>query len=537
MDAAPPKHVVILGSTGSIGRQAIEVLPCVPQVRLVGLAADTNVAGVLEQAAASGAAAVALRDPAAARQAAASAQHAAAAAHQAVARAGSGAAPAAPSDLRPHTGAAPAAPSDLRPHTGAAPGLRVYEGEDGIRALIHNAADAARAEGASLTVLNAIVGAAGLRATLAALECGATLALANKESMVAGGPFVVAAARASGACVVPVDSEHSALFQCLMAGAPRGSAASEAGARQGGGEEAVQSAAAAAPCAAAAAPAAAQSAAPAAPAAPSATQAVPVASAPDPYFAVEELVLTGSGGPFRTATDDELARATPERALAHPTWSMGPKVTIDSATLMNKGLEVIEAHYLFGVPYERIAVLLNPQSVVHSMVRFADGAILAHLGVPDMRVPIAYALGYPDVRPTLPMVRRLDLLAGDLTFAKPDVQRFRCLALAIEAGKKAAAAERAAGCTPGVCAPGVCPPPAPAAAPRTVAAPIVVNAANEVAVHAFLGGRLPFLGIADVVETCLERLGDEPVASIDDVFACDTAARASAREAAQRMMS
>ncbi|HOT24430.1 MAG TPA: hypothetical protein PLK79_08395, partial [Thermoleophilia bacterium] len=450
----------------SIGRQAIEVLPCVPQVRLVGLAADTNVAGVLEQAAASGAAAVALRDPAAARQAAASAQHAAAAAHQAVARAGSGAAPAAPSDLRPHTGAAPAAPSDLRPHTGAAPGLRVYEGEDGIRALIHNAADAARAEGASLTVLNAIVGAAGLRATLAALECGATLALANKESMVAGGPFVVAAARASGARVVPVDSEHSALFQCLMAGAPRsGDEQGVAGAPQGGGEEAAQSAAAAAPCAAAAAPAAAQSAAPAAPAAPSATQAVPVASAPDPYFAVEELVLTGSGGPFRTATDDELARATPERALAHPTWSMGPKVTIDSATLMNKGLEVIEAHYLFGVPYERIAVLLNPQSVVHSMVRFADGAILAHLGVPDMRVPIAYALGYPDVRPTLPMVRRLDLLAGDLTFAKPDVQRFRCLALAIEAGKKAAAAERAAGCTPGVCAPGVCPPPAPAAAP------------------------------------------------------------------------
>jgi len=134
------------------------------------------------------------------------------------------------------------------------------------------------------------------------------------------------------------------------------------------------------------------------------------------------------------------------------------------------------------------------------------------------------------------MVRRLDLLAGDLTFAKPDVQRFRCLALAIEAGKKAAAAERAAGCTPGVCAPGVCPPPAPAAAPRTVAAPIVVNAANEVAVHAFLGGRLPFLGIADVVETCLERLGDEPVASIDDVFACDAAARASAREAAERVM-
>jgi 1-deoxy-D-xylulose-5-phosphate reductoisomerase len=221
---------------------------------------------------------------------------------------------------------------------------------------------------------------------------------------------------------------------------------------------------------------------------------------------------------------------------------MGPKITVDSATLMNKGLEVIEAHYLFGVPYERISVLLNPQSVVHSMVRFGDGAVLAHLGVPDMRVPIAYALGYPHVRPTLPMVRRLDFFAGDLTFAKPAVERFRCLALAIEAGKKAAIVETEAGCASGVCfeAPtsarsaGRAASPRPPTAPRTVAAPIVLNAANEVAVHAFLQGRLAFAAIPEVVEKCLTWLGDEPVESLDDVFACDAEARRFAREAARQ---
>jgi 1-deoxy-D-xylulose-5-phosphate reductoisomerase len=429
------KHLVILGATGSIGRQAIEVLPFVPGVRLVGLAARSNAALVLEQAAAAGARLVALHEPGAADEAAA----------------------------RADVGLAGA----------AGDALRVYAGDAGVAELIHDAAEAARAGGASLTVLNGIVGAAGLRATLAALECGATLALANKESMVAGGPFVVAAARASGARVIPVDSEHSALFQCLEAGGD----------------------------------------------------------------SVEELLLTGSGGPFRTASDDELAQATPEQALAHPTWSMGPKITIDSATLMNKGLEVIEAHYLFGAPYERVSVLLDPQSVVHSMVRFGDGAVFAHLGVPDMRVPIAYALGYPDARPKLPMVRRLDFLAGDLTFAKPDVERFRCLALAIEAGKKAAIVETQAGCASGVCveaagAAASSRPPAALSPPRTVAAPIVLNAANEVAVHAFLARRIPFTAIADVVEKCLTWLGDEPVDSLDDVFACDAEARRFAREAA-----
>ena len=219
---------------------------------------------------------------------------------------------------------------------------------------------------------------------------------------------------------------------------------------------------------------------------------------------LEELLLTGSGGPFRGRTAAELAAVTPEQALAHPNWSMGPKITIDSATLMNKGLELIEAHYLFGVPYEHITVVLDPKSTVHSMARFSDGAILAHLGVPDMRTPIGYALAYPE-RPALPQVRRLDLFATTIAFERPDTATFRCLALAEEAGTKAMLAERAAE--------------AAGAGPRTVAAPIVLNAANEIAVAAFLEGRLSFLGIAEVVESSLDRLGDDAVASLDDVYA------------------
>ncbi len=238
---------------------------------------------------------------------------------------------------------------------------------------------------APLTVLNGIVGAAGLRATMATLQLGATLALANKESMVAGGPFVLEAARRGGSLILPVDSEHSALFQCIAA-----------------------------------------------------------ADGPEPRepSTVEELLLTGSGGPFRGRKTHELAHVTPTEALAHPTWAMGPKISVDSATLMNKGLELIEAHYLFGVPYERITVVLDPRSTVHSMARFSDGAILAHLGVPDMRTPIGYALAYPD-RPALPQVRRLDLFSTQIAFARPDTETFRCLALAEEAGKQAAAGRRA----------------------------------------------------------------------------------------------
>jgi 1-deoxy-D-xylulose-5-phosphate reductoisomerase len=189
---------------------------------------------------------------------------------------------------------------------------------------------------------------------------------------------------------------------------------------------------------------------------------------------------------------------------------MGPKITVDSATLMNKGLELIEAHYLFGVPYERITVVLDPKSTVHSMARFSDGAILAHLGVPDMRTPIGYALAYPQ-RPLLAEVRRLDLFATAIAFERPDTGTFRCLALAREAGTAATLAEREAA--------------ASGASPRTIAAPVVLNAANEVAVAAFLAGRLSFPGIAEVVEASLDRLGGAPVASLDDVYASDADAR------------
>ena len=409
MSDAPTRHLLVLGSTGSIGRQALEVLPAVPAVRLVGLAAGQGAGLVVEQARAHGV-----------------------------------------SDVCLHTAAAAAEAAEL------APELAVLAGEAGVRELVAAAAVRAREAGAELMVLNGIVGAAGLRATLATLEAGATLALANKESMVAGGPFVLDAAARGGSEILPVDSEHSAIFQCLRAGGARAS-----------------------------------------------------------DRAVEEILLTGSGGPFRGRAAAELGDITPDEALAHPNWSMGPKITIDSATLMNKGLELIEAHYLFGVPYDRITVVLDPKSTVHSMARFSDGAVLAHLGVPDMRTPIGYALAYPE-RPPLTQVRRLDVFATRIAFERPDVETFRCLALAREAGEAAYRAECAAA--------------AKGSRPRTVAAPIVLNAANEVAVAAFLGGALSFPGIARLVERCLERLGAEAVGSLDDVYACDAEARGVAAE-------
>ena len=351
----------------------------------------------------------------------------------------------------------------------------MHAGEVGIGELITAAAERAAAESAPLTVLNGVVGAAGLRATMATLETGATLALANKESMVAGGPFVLEAARRSGSPILPVDSEHSALFQCIAAGGQRSGEWSQG--RKAG------------------------------------TSSPPVAP-----LALEELLLTGSGGPFRGRTAADLAAVTPEQALAHPNWSMGPKITIDSATLMNKGLELIEAHYLFGVPYDDITVVLDPRSTVHSMARFSDGAILAHLGVPDMRTPIGYALAYPQ-RPPLPQVRRLDVFATAVAFERPDTGTFRCLALAERAGTSAMLAEREAA--------------AVGAGPRSVAAPLVLNAANEVAVAAFLAGDLSFLAIAEVVEASLERLGATAVASLDDVYAADAEARVVAVAAVQ----
>jgi 1-deoxy-D-xylulose-5-phosphate reductoisomerase len=401
--------VVILGSTGSIGRQALDVMAAVPGLRVVGLAARSGARELLEQAAACAAPAIALSDEAAAAGAAQSA--------------------------------------------GA---LTVLGGEEGVLELIERAADAAQAAGEPLTVLNGIVGAAGLRATMATLKAGATLALANKESLVAGGELVVAAARQSGAAMIPVDSEHSALFQCIMAGRP-----APAGSDDGLLQPAVSR-----------------------------------------LLDAEELLLTGSGGPFRGRTREQLAAVTRDDALKHPTWSMGAKITIDSASLMNKGLEVIEAHYLFGVPYDRIRVLVHPQSIVHSLVRFADGAVLGHLGMPDMRVPIGYALSYPDRAP-LPMVQPLELAGRALSFEEPDVLAFGCLRLAREAGMAGGSA------------------------------PVALNAANEAAVHQFLNGGLAFLDIEAVVESTLQHVGVHPVRSIDDVLAADAEARRFAAEAAR----
>ncbi|MBX5473730.1 MAG: 1-deoxy-D-xylulose-5-phosphate reductoisomerase [Thermoleophilia bacterium] len=279
-------------------------------------------------------------------------------------------------------------------------------------------------------VLNAVVGFAGIHATLWALERGVDLALANKESLVAAGELALAALERGGGRILPVDSEHSALFQCLE------------------GRE------------------------------------------PDQ---VDTLVLTGSGGPFRGRSRDELADVTAEQALAHPTWRMGPKITVDSATLANKGLEVIEAHFLFGIPYERIEVAIQPTSIVHSLVRFRDGAALAHLGYPDMRVPISYALTYPE-RAATPLPP-LDLTALTLEFEAPDPETFPMLALAREAGL------------------------------RGGTAPCAFNAANEVAVAAFLEGRLPFLGIPEVVGETLAAVDGAPARDLGDLLEADREAR------------
>jgi 1-deoxy-D-xylulose-5-phosphate reductoisomerase len=280
-------------------------------------------------------------------------------------------------------------------------------------------------------VLNAVVGFAGLPATLWTLEHGIDLALANKESLVAGGELVVAAWKAGGGRILPVDSEHSAAFQ-LLEGKEPGS--------------------------------------------------------------VESLVLTASGGPFRGRSRAELNGITTAEALAHPTWNMGPKITVDSATLMNKGLELIEAHFLFELPYDRIEVVVHPTSVVHAVVRFRDGASLAHLGYPDMRVPISYALTYPE-RAATP-IEPLDLASGlILEFSAPDEDAFPCLALSRAAGE----------------------------AGRT--APCVLNAANEIAVASFLDGRLPFLGIPEVVERTLNSIDTVAARDLEELLAIDEEAR------------
>ncbi len=276
-------------------------------------------------------------------------------------------------------------------------------------------------------VLNATLGFAGLAATMWSLENGVTLALANKESLVAAGELALAARDRGGGLLIPVDSEHSALFQCAQLGEP------------------------------------------------------------------VSVVLTASGGPFRGRTRDELADVTPEQALAHPTWNMGAKITIDSATLANKGLEVIEAHFLFGLPYERIEVLVHPPSIVHGLVRFRDGATIAHLGYPDMQVPISYALSYPDRAPTT--LPQLDLTAGPLEFFEPDLATFPLLALAREAGEQGGTY------------------------------PCAYNAANEVAVAAFLDGRIGFLDIAALVADVLGRVDGSVARDLDELGEADRRAR------------
>jgi 1-deoxy-D-xylulose-5-phosphate reductoisomerase len=285
-------------------------------------------------------------------------------------------------------------------------------------------------------VLNAVTGFAGLDATVWALEHGVTLALANKESLVAAGELALAAHARGGGVLLPVDSEHSAAFQCLEGRSPE---------------------------------------------------------------SVASLVLTASGGPFRGRTREELEGVTAKEALAHPTWSMGPKITVDSATLANKGLELIEAHYLFDLPYERIEVVVHPTSIVHALVRFRDGALLAHVGYPDMRVPISFALTYPE-RAATP-VAPLDLASGlKLEFEAPDIDTFPMLALARSAGEQGGTF------------------------------PCAYNAANEVAVAAFLEGRLPFLGVSAVVAETLAAVDGAPARDLDDLVEADASARAVARK-------
>jgi 1-deoxy-D-xylulose-5-phosphate reductoisomerase len=312
-------------------------------------------------------------------------------------------------------------------------GGEVLAGPEGLTRLITES-------GADL-VLNALVGSAGLGPTVATLGEGIDLALANKESLVVGGELVTQLAEATGARILPVDSEHSALFQLLR-------------------HEAAGT--------------------------------------------VERLVLTASGGPFRGRDLESLRKVRVEEALAHPTWDMGGKITVDSATLMNKGLELIEAHHLFGFPYDRIDIVVHPESIVHAVVHLIDGASLAHLGYPDMRVPISYALHYPE-RAEVP-IPVLDLVsAGRLTFEAPEPDTFACLALA-----RAAAVAGGTG-------------------------PCVLNAANEVAVHSFLGEQLAFLDIARVIEGTLEACEPVPVRRFEDLYDADAEAREHASALVERL--
>jgi 1-deoxy-D-xylulose-5-phosphate reductoisomerase len=378
-----PRGVVVLGATGSVGRAALDVLASERErFRVVGLACRSRGASLLEAARRLGAARIALVDPEAAER--------------------------------------------LAPSLGRGdPELLV--GPEGLEALVV-------ADGVDV-VVQGIAGAAGLAASLATLRAGRRLALANKESLVVAGPLLIAEARRTGATILPVDSEHSALFQCLQAGRA--------------GE-------------------------------------------------VRRLVLTASGGPFRGRTSTDLAGVTPAQALAHPTWSMGPRISVDSATLMNKALEVIEARWLFDVPPERIEVLVHPQSVVHSLVEFVDGSVVAQLGPPDMRLPIRYALGWPERLPVPERPFAWEDYAR-LTFEPPDRVTFPALDLGYEAARR--------GGTAGA----------------------VLNAADEVAVERFLEGTLPFADIPRLVADALEAHPFVVEPLLDDLLRADQWARNEAK--------
>lgn len=410
------KNIVVLGSTGSIGTQTLDVVRRNPEkLNVVALSVNSRVDDMLAQAREFGVShVVAAKEP---REAALKSRYAQEAA--------------------------------------------AIEGQDGPCQLEFGAdalIDLCRMPEADL-VVNALVGAAGLRASFETLKAGKVLALANKESLVVGGDLIMPLAaqvddarRAAGlapatgpaGALMPIDSEHGAIYQCLL------------------GERAAE---------------------------------------------VAKLWVTASGGPFRGKTRDDLLDITPAQALAHPTWNMGAKISIDSSTLMNKGLEVIEAHHLFNMPYDKIEVVVQPQSAIHSMVEFTDGSVKAHLGTTDMRIPIQFALSYPDRWPA--PVEPLDFRKlGSLEFASPDTRTFRCLALAKHAGTVGGTL------------------------------PCIMNAANEIAVAAFLAGKLPYLGIADVVDAVMEaheEEGVQKVESIEQLLDLDFWARRTADEQVRGM--
>jgi 1-deoxy-D-xylulose-5-phosphate reductoisomerase len=375
------KSVTILGATGSVGKSTLDLILRAPDsFDVLALTAKSDVEGLAQAARAANAKRAVIADEAKAK---------------ALASALSGS------------------------------GIETAAGEDAVIETARMAAD---------WTMAAIVGCAGLRPVMAALEGGKTLAFANKEALVSAGSLMMDAARRSGATLLPVDSEHNAVFQCLDRSAPK---------------------------------------------------------------SVARIILTASGGPFRCAAARDMARATPEQAVAHPNWSMGAKISVDSATMMNKGLELIEAHHLFAMPADRLDVVIHPQSVIHSMVEYCDGSVLAQLGSPDMRIPIAHTLAWPERMDT--PCRRLDLIKmARLDFEAPDFERFPALRIAREAMMTGGAA------------------------------PAILNAANEIAVAAFLARQIGFMEIPAIVANVLERYQPAAPASIADVLEIDAAARAEA---------